>query len=108
MVFTESFDSPWSVATISHGHYWAMGSRRGGACVWRDDGKTLDLAWQAHTAAVQALAFSPDEQTLATGSWDGAIKLWDLVNGALSGRQASLLWLGQYTACLHDFALNPA
>lgn len=70
-VFTESFE----VATSSDGSYWAMGSRRGGARVCRDDGKILDLVWQAHTAAVQALAFSPDEQTLATGSWDGTIKL---------------------------------
>src|SRR2546422_2383428 len=87
-VFTESFDPPWSVATSSNGSYWAMGSSRGGARVWRDDGKTLVLAWQAHTAAVQALAFSPDEQTLATGSWDGTIKLWNLENGTLSGRQS--------------------
>ena len=48
-VFTESFDPPWSVATSSQGHYWAMGSRRGGVRVWRHDGKLLDLAWQAHT-----------------------------------------------------------
>jgi WD40 repeat protein/transcriptional regulator with XRE-family HTH domain len=99
-VFTESFDPPWSVATSSHGSYWAMGSRRGGARVWRDDGKRLDLAWQAHTAAVQALAFSPDEQTLATGSWDGSIKLWNLENGAL-------LWLGQHTGSIHRLVFTP-
>src|SRR6266566_2491182 len=99
-VFTESFDPPWSVATSSHGTYWAMGSRRGGARVWRDEGKMLDLAWQAHTAAVQALAFSPDEQMLATGSWDGTIKLWNLENGAL-------LWLGQHTGSIHRLAFTP-
>src|SRR5712692_6865313 len=99
-VFTESFDPPWSVATSSNGHYWAMGSRRGGARVWRDDGKTLDLAWQAHTAAVQALAFSPDERALATGSWDGTIKLWDLENSAL-------LWLGQHSGSIHRLAFAP-
>ncbi len=99
-VFTESFDPPWSVATSSHGTSWAMGSRRGGAYVWRDSGKMLDLAWQAHTAAVQALAFSPDEQMLATGSWDGTIKLWNLENGAL-------LWLGQHTGSIHRLAFTP-
>src|SRR6266699_1168479 len=98
--FTESFDPPWSVATSSNGYYWAMGSRRGGARVWRDDGKMLDLAWQAHTAAVQALAFSPDEQTLATGSWDGTIKLWNLENGVL-------LWLGQHTGSIHRLVFTP-
>ena len=99
--FTESFDPPWSVATSSNGYYWAMGSRRGGARVWRDDGKMLDLAWQAHTAAVQALAFSPDEHILATGSWDGTLKLWNLENRTLSGGQVSLRWLGQHTGSIH-------
>jgi WD40 repeat protein/transcriptional regulator with XRE-family HTH domain len=99
-VFTESFDPPWSVATSSHGTSWAMGSRRGGARVWRDSGKMLDLAWQAHTAAVQALGFSPDEQMLATGSWDGTIKLWNLENGAL-------LWLGQHTGSIHRLTFTP-
>ncbi len=99
-VFTESFDPPWSVATSPNGDYWAMGSRRGGACVWRNGGKILNLAWQAHTAAVQALAFSPDKRALTTGSWDGTIKLWDLENGAL-------LWLGQHTGSIQRLAFTP-
>src|SRR5260370_7781169 len=84
-----------------------MGSRGGGGRVWRDEGKMLDLAWQAHTAAVQALAFSPDEHTLATGSWDGTIKLWNLENGTLSGGQVSLLWLGQHTGSIHRLVFPP-
>src|SRR5579859_4922151 len=106
-IFTEYFDPSWSVATSSHGTYWAMGSRRGGVRVWRDDGKVLDLAWQAHSAAVQALAFEPDEQTLATGSWDGTVKLWNLENGTLSGGQVSLLWLGQHTGSIHRLVFTP-
>jgi WD40 repeat protein/transcriptional regulator with XRE-family HTH domain len=98
--FTESFDPPWAVSTSSHGSYWAMGSRRGGARVWRDDGKVLALAWQAHTAAVQALAFSPDERMLATGSWDGIVKLWNLENGALR-------WQGQHSGSIHRLAFTP-
>ncbi|HEX6480831.1 MAG TPA: NB-ARC domain-containing protein [Ktedonobacteraceae bacterium] len=99
-IFTEYFDPPWSVATSSHGSYWAMGSRRGGVRLWRDEGKVLDLAWQAHSAAVQALAFSPDEQALATGSWDGTIKLWNVENGAL-------LWQGQHAGSVHRLAFRP-
>ncbi len=82
-VFTESFDAIRAVAISPNGHFWATGSRRGNARVWREGGKTLHLAWQAHTDTVRALAFSPDGATLATGSWDGAIKLWDLERGAL-------------------------
>src|SRR6266481_1666328 len=99
-VFTEAFDAPWAVATSPNGYYWAMGSRRGGARVWRDGGKMLDLAWQAHAAAVQALAFSPDGRTLATGSWDGALKLWDVESRAL-------LWSGWQTKATICLAFAP-
>jgi WD40 repeat protein/serine/threonine protein kinase len=34
-----------------------------------------------HTAAVTCLAFSPDEQLLATGSLDQRVMLWDLTTG---------------------------
>ena len=99
-VFTEAFDAPWAVATSPNGYYWAAGSRRGGVRVWREGGKILDLAWQAHTAAVQALTFSPDGRTLATGSWDGAIKLWDLENGAL-------FWMGRHSSSIQSLVFAP-
>lgn len=99
-VFTGSFDAPWSVATSSTGTYWAIGSRRGEAHVWRDVGNLLSLAWQAHTAAVQALAFSPDEQVLATGSWDGTVKLWNLESG-------DLLWCEHHISSVQCLAFTP-
>jgi WD40 repeat protein/transcriptional regulator with XRE-family HTH domain len=77
-VFTEALDATWAVAISSTGQYWAAGSRRGEVRVWREGGRTLHLAWQAHTDTVMALAFSPDERQLASGSWDGTITLWDL------------------------------
>ena len=39
-------------------------------------------AWDAHPDALYALALAPDGQTLATGSYDQRIKLWDTANGA--------------------------
>ena len=34
-----------------------------------------------HTDYVTSVAFSPDGQTLASGSWDHTIKLWNLTTG---------------------------
>src|SRR6266849_512338 len=82
-IFTEAFDATWAVATSLNGQYWAAGSQRGEVRVWREGGQTLHLVWQAHTDNTRALAFSPDERRLATGSWEGSVKLWDLERGAL-------------------------
>ncbi len=98
--FTETFDATWSVAISGSGTYWAVGSERGEVRVWREGGKLLHLAWQAHTNTVKSLAFSPDERTLATSSWDGAIKLWDLELGAM-------LWTGWQTSSIQRLAFAP-
>jgi WD40 repeat protein/transcriptional regulator with XRE-family HTH domain len=99
-VFNEAFDIPWSVAISSSGEYWAVGSRRGEARVWREEGKLLHLAWQAHTDTVRALAFSPNGHTLATGSWDGSVKLWSIESGAL-------LWTGWSSDNVECLAFSP-
>jgi len=81
-VLTEAFDAIWTVAISKSGQYWATGSKRGEVRVWREAGQTLHLAWQAHTDIVVSIAFSPDERTLASGSLDGSVKLWDVESGA--------------------------
>jgi len=100
VVFTESFDAIRVVATSPDGHFWATGSRRGKTQVWREGGKTLHLAWQAHIDTIRALAFSPDGATLATGSWDGAIKLWEVERGAL-------LWTNWLPSKIQRIAFAP-
>ena len=36
---------------------------------------------RGHQSYVNSVAFSPDGKTLATGSWDNTIKLWDIASG---------------------------
>jgi len=45
------------------------------------DGKYTEQEIRAH-AAPTAVAFSPDSKTLATGGYDGTLKLWDASGGA--------------------------
>ncbi|MDQ2885369.1 MAG: NB-ARC domain-containing protein [Chloroflexota bacterium] len=100
VVLNEAFDIPWSVAISHNGQYWAVGSRRGEVRVWYEEGKLLYQAWQAHTDTVRALTFSPDGRMLATGSWDGSIKLWDL-------KSSTLLWTGWFTDNIECLAFAP-
>jgi WD40 repeat protein len=54
-----------------------------------------------HTRAVDSVAFSPDGKTLASGSYDGTIKLWDVATGK---EQATL---EGHTGELWNVALSP-
>lgn len=46
-------------------------------------GVTLFRSFKGHTSAVRCVAFDPEGLTLASGSSDTTIKLWDLSNGNL-------------------------
>jgi WD40 repeat protein/transcriptional regulator with XRE-family HTH domain len=99
-VFTQSFDAIWGVAISKSGQYWAAASQRGEVRVWREAGQVLHRVWQAHTDFVIALACSPDERTLASASFDGSVKLWDV-------ERRALLWSGRHTKSTLCLAFSP-
>jgi WD40 repeat protein/transcriptional regulator with XRE-family HTH domain len=109
-VLSEAFDAITAVTISKSGQYWAAISRQGEVRVWRveqEAGQTLHLVWQAHTDNTFALAFSPDEHTLASGSHDGSVKVWDIASRTLSEGQASLLWSGWHTKGILCLAFSP-
>ena len=61
----------------------------------------LRATLQGHTDAVVSVAFSPDSKTLASASYDGTLKLWDMTTGK---ERATL---GEYKGCLGCVAFSP-
>ena len=98
--FTETFDTIMAVAISSGGKYWAAASRSGEVWLWGEEGTILQRVWRAHAETVPTIAFSPDEGILATGSWDGTLKLWSLDSGAL-------LWSDGHASLVKWVAFSP-
>src|SRR5207249_8385643 len=80
--------------------YWAAAGRRGDVRLWRGAGETLHRVWPAHTDIATAIAFSPDERLLASGSNDDSVKLWDVERGAP-------LWSAGQTSAILCVAFAP-
>ena len=53
------------------------------ACGMRSQVLSQVHTLKGHTSSVDSVAFSPDGGTLASGSSDNTIRLWDAVTGAL-------------------------
>jgi WD40 repeat protein len=70
-------------------------------CLWQvADGRQL-AKYQGHQGWIQSLAFSPDGNTLASGSHDHSIRLWDLQTGQC------LKTLQGHTDCVQSLAFSP-
>ncbi len=99
-VFTHATDTIWAMAFSRNGTYWAGGNRQGQVQLWLYSQRRLLRTWRAHHSTVAAVAFSPDEQRLATGSWDGVVKLWDAASGGL-------LWTSPPVDAIMAVAFSP-
>lgn len=60
------------------------------------DLNTMEVKWRtkAHTAKIWSAAFSPDGKTLASASWDGTAKLWNVASGLeiFAYQAAGVVW----------------
>ena len=99
-VFTMVSDTISVMAFSRNGTYWAGGDRQGQVQIWLYTKQRLQFTWRAHHSVVTAIAFSPDEQCLATGSWDGVIKMWNAASGAL-------LWTSPAVDAIMGLAFSP-
>ena len=61
----------------------------------------LRATLQGHTNEVVSVAYSPDGKTLASASYDGTLKLWDVTTGK---ERATLKG---HTGCVESVAFSP-
>jgi WD40 repeat protein/predicted ATPase/transcriptional regulator with XRE-family HTH domain len=81
--FTDTFGSITAISISGDGAYWAASSKCGELRVWLAGAQVPYRVWQAHSDSTWNVAFSPGEHTLASCSWDGTVKLWDIEANAM-------------------------
>jgi WD40 repeat protein len=101
-----------NVAVAPDGKRFASAGEDGNVIIWNIEAEPKEeKTFKAHDAAVFCLAFSPDGQTLATGSVDKTAKLWNWQDGSetgkLEGHEDSVLSIaysasGQIATCGAD------
>jgi WD40 repeat protein len=82
---TTGDDDKTAIASSTAGpqHLVAATGWDGHIYVWRGDIVAMPERWKRHTDRVNALAFSPNAQWLASVGRDGAIVLWDVAAGTV-------------------------
>ncbi|MDJ0718720.1 MAG: NB-ARC domain-containing protein [Prochloraceae cyanobacterium] len=80
-VFSQTFESIFSVAFSPNGSLLAAGDVHGSIHLWQVVHNKLLWHCKEHTNCIWSIAFSSDGKMLATGSADSTVKLWDVNNG---------------------------
>ena len=83
-ILLECSSEIWSIALSAAGRIVAAGCRDGAIRIWKlglSDVREPDIVIRAHSVSVTDVAFSPDDQTLASASHDLSVRLWDVSTG---------------------------
>jgi len=68
-----------------NGRWAAAGAADYSVRVWDTGTGSRHATFRGHSARVTSIAFSPENDQIATGSWDGTAKIWDLSSGQEMG-----------------------
>ncbi|CAE6455467.1 unnamed protein product, partial [Rhizoctonia solani] len=78
-VYDFDYEEYWPVAFLFDGKRIVCGSQSGKIYMQQDNKPFVSLT--GHSAAVYSIAFSPDEQSFASGSDDETLMIWDANTG---------------------------
>lgn len=92
-----AFSADGSLLVAAAGHPGIVGDVR----VWDTASGALVREIEGHADAIYSITFSPDGSTIATGSYDQAIKLWNRADGR------ELQTLRGHNGCVYDVAFRP-
>ncbi|KAG2034647.1 quinon protein alcohol dehydrogenase-like superfamily, partial [Suillus americanus] len=73
----------WSMALSPNGKTVASGGGRDDCSVrlWDVETRKVISKWRGHTDVVCALGWNADSERVASGSWDGTARVWDVNRG---------------------------
>jgi WD40 repeat protein len=71
----DKYDGVWSMALSPNGKTIANGSDDYSVWLWDVEMRKVISKWTGHTHVVSALCWSADGERVASGSWDGTVRV---------------------------------